>query len=257
MLMRFLIFLSILIICAGATVAQNLPDTVYERWGMEKLMALMNLQLTDLTFRDDYTKKDSFRLATVANLMRQPYGMIHFVEQFKDTCRNQKPEPIFSFLFEHVAKETQQFRWEAADLSRGDSLDRGMNLFYRSLEFNRLLRKADKYLYKVFPPSADSAFAWLTPPEKKFLLNQFKQLLLEDTLDQFRTPQQIDSLQDAEEEYIKQFAAFGARIRKDIILAAGVNAAVELHREINLLLDEIKAGHLSAQGILSDTSILP
>lgn len=257
MYMRFLTFLLILMSGMGVTVAQNLPDTVYERQALEKLMALMNLQLTDLIFRDDYTKKDSFRLATVANLMRQPYGMIHFVEQFKDTCRSQKPEPIFSFALEHIGKETQQFRWEAADLSQGDSLDRGMNLFYRSLEFNRLLRKADKYLYKIFPPSADSAFAWLAPEEKSFLMKQFKQLLLEDTLDQIRSPQQIDSIQDAEEEFIKQFVRFGTKIRKDIIVSAGVAAAIELHREINLLLEEIRAGHLSARGILSDTAVLP
>ncbi len=244
------------IVCPSLS-GQIVPDSVHERAGLEKLTALMNLRLADLTFRDDYTKADSFRLATVANLMKHPYGMIEFAAQYKDTCSGGRPEPILNFAFDNLMKEGQSERGQGIDKTRESKRKTGMNLFYKSEELNRLLKKVYHYLYEVFPPSADSSFALLNTREKEFLLSAFKQLLTEDTVDEHRSVEQIDSIQKVEEEYTKQFVKFGTRIRKDFIIAAGVEAAVDLLREINLLTSEIKSKGIDIDQMLKDTVGLP
>jgi hypothetical protein len=233
------------------------PDSVWEREGMEKLMGLMNLQFSDLTFRDDYTKKDSFRLAAVANLMRRPYGMIAFTESAAALAHQERPEPILTFAFDNLAREDQSFRGEWIDKSLGKETERGINLFYQSPELNRILKKAYRYLYNIFPPSSDSTFALLSSPEKKFLLNEFKQNLMEDTADESRSVDVLDSLSKVEEEYIKQFIKFGLKIRKDFIISAGSQAAIEFYREIALLQEEIKNDRFDINKALADTVELP
>jgi hypothetical protein len=236
---------------------QDIPDSVYEREGLEQLMSLMNLRLSDLTFRNDYTKIDSFRLATVENLMKRPYGMIEFVEQCRDTCLGARPEPILSFAFDNLAKEGQTLRGWSVDKFRGQETKTGIDLFYKSEEFNRLLLKINRYLNNVFPSSADSAFALLGSEEKKFLTEEFKELMVEDTADEHRTPEQIDSIQNLEEDYTKQFVRFGYKIRKDFLIAAGAEAAVDIFREINLFVEELKTKNINIDKMLRDTVHLP
>ncbi|MCX6829255.1 MAG: hypothetical protein NT002_08250 [candidate division Zixibacteria bacterium] len=247
----------LLILFFSPASAQVTPDSVWERAAMEKLMALMNLRLSDLTFRDDYTAKDSFRLETIARLMRRPFGMVEFVEQYKDNCTFDKPEPLLNFAYENLAKEGQTWRGMAIDNSKGAQPESGQNLFYKSSELNRFLTKVHRYLYNVFPPSAESTFSLISSDEKRFLLNEFKANLMEDTADEYRTVDQIDSIAKTEEEYIKRFVKFGTRIRKDFIIAAGIEAAVDLHREINLFLADVAAGRIDPATVLGDTVILP
>ncbi len=225
--------------------------------GLEKLMGLMNLQLTDLTFRDDYTAKDSFRLARVAELMRHPYAMIEFASQFKDNCSEAKPEPILSFAFENLRLDGEPEKELQLNHLAASSPDTGVNLFYKSLELNRLLRKAHKYIYSIIPVAAESTFARLSPAEKRFLWNEFKQNLVEDTTDENRPIEVNDSIQKAEEEYLKQFVKFGRKIRMDFLLAAGSEAAIDLFREISLLQGEIRQGNVKLPDILRDTVDLP
>jgi hypothetical protein len=269
--MRYLLFFAALFISFIPTQAQvtpggympphlNLlikPDSVWERQGMEKLMGLMNLQFSDLTFRDDYTKKDSFRLATISNLMRHPYRMIAFTEQAAVYAHQERPEPILTFAFDNMVLESQSFRGEWVDKSMAEETGHGINLFYQSPELNRILKKGYRYLYNVFPPSADSTFAFLTGAEKKFILNEFRETLMEDTADESRSVDALDSLAKVEECYIKEFLKFGLKIRKDFIISAGSRAAIEFYREIEILQEEIGSKRLNIETALSDTVELP
>lgn len=237
--------------------AQTVPDSTYEKEGLEKLAALMNLNLSDFAFRDDYTDKDSFRLAAIADLMRNPYGMIEFTEKLKDYCIPTEPDMVLRFAFDNLAKEGLSQDRRLVNLAVDELNYGGINLYYHSIDFNRLLMKARKYLHDVFPRSSDSTFSLLTIEEKDFLLTEFKEILLEDTADENKSVEVLDSIQKAEEEYVRQFVEFGAKIRKDFILSAGVEAAADLFSEINHLAAQIESGELSANNILSDTEAIP
>jgi len=255
--MRTAVLILLSIFLAASATPQGMPDSILERKGLDELMSLLNLRQSDFTFRDDYTQVDSFRLTTIANLMRHPYGMIEFVEQYRDTCLGIRPEPILNFAFDNLALVGQTERGRGIDRSEDSAKKAGMNLFYKSEEFNRLFKKVHHYLYDVFPPSADSTFAGLAKKEKNFLLNEFKQLLTEDTADEHRPVDQLDSIQKVEEEYTRQFVKFGTMIRKDFLVAAGIEASVDLLREIYLLNAEFEAAGTDIDKMLKDTVGLP
>ncbi|UCD94231.1 MAG: hypothetical protein JSU69_10785, partial [Candidatus Zixiibacteriota bacterium] len=255
--MKRLTCILIFVLAFSNVAAQTSPDSAFERMGIEKLGALLNLNLSDLAFRDDYTKKDEHRLTSVGRLMHSPYEMIAYAESVADDCRNHNLERILRVAFENLARESQsgderRLRRSVADLSF-----EGMNLFYSSIELNRLLMKVNSYLYKVFPTAHDSAFALLSVTERDFLINEFKEILVEDTADETKSVEVLDSIQQAEEEYIRQFVEFGAGIRKDFLLASGIDAAIDLFDEVEMLMEEIEKGEIDVEKMLSDTAVVP
>ncbi|UCD17962.1 MAG: hypothetical protein JSV44_03390 [Candidatus Zixiibacteriota bacterium] len=236
--------------------AQGVPDSVHERQGMENLMGLLNLKLSDLTFRDDYTEIDDFRLTTVSNLMKNPYGMIAFTEQLRDRCRNGNLASILGFAFEHLKKTNQEKR-SRASYQLDHDLDRGANLYYNTLEFNRLLSRADHFLERILSPSQQATLADLSRIQQDFLFAEFKEMILEDTADESKPVDVLDSIQKAEEKYIKDFVEFGNRIHKDHIIDAGIQSSIAMYEEIVQLTNEIASGRISVGRILSDTAALP
>ena len=252
---------SLLLLCFCLTFslasAQDIADSVYERQAIEQLTSLLNLKMSDLHLRDDYSKKDSFRLETVADLMNRPYGMIEFTEKFRDKCRGGQLDPILRFAFDNLRKETQSGTLRQYRFPEDENMYAGINLFYNSMELNRLLMKAQSYLYDRIPKALDSTLAEITPEERKFILNEFKQTILEDTADVNKPVDVLDSIQKAEEEYTEKFVAMAGRIRKDFIVLSGIDAANLFYAEIMRLKDELDSGALSVPKMLSDTTVLP
>jgi hypothetical protein len=136
-------------------------------------------------------------------------------------------------------------------------LSNGPGMFYNSIEFNRLMLKAWNYLNKDLPGARDSMLALISKSERKFLLNQYRQIIIEDTADENRSVEELDSIQQAEEEYIKEFVKFGDRIRPDFVLTVGIAATEDLLDEINILREAIRYGEITPEQILSDTAVLP
>ncbi|HDL04215.1 MAG TPA: hypothetical protein ENH25_08795 [candidate division Zixibacteria bacterium] len=237
--------------------AQEMPDSVFERQAVEHLTALLNLKPSDIHFRDDYAKKDSFRLETVADLMDRPYKMIEFTERFKSNCQGGQPEPVLRFVFENLRKETQTAVLRRYRMPEDENLYAGINLYYNSVELNRLLMKAHSFLYDRFPRALDSTMALVNAEDRKFLLNEFKQSVLEDTADVNKPVDVLDSIQKVEEQYTKRFVGFATKIKKDFIILAGIDAAGSFYNEVMRFQDDIKAGNLSVEQMLSDTVELP
>jgi len=219
-------------------------------------MALLNLQPSDLTFRDDYSKVDSFRLETVSNLMGHPYGMIEFTEQLRDHCRGGELAPILEFAFTHLKKTVPETRPYSGDTGEGE-YQLGSNLFYHSIELNRLLSRADYYLDRVIVPAGEQVIAKLSSSQREFLFAEFKELILEDTADESQPVEVLDSIQKAEEKYIEDFVEFGNKVQKDHLLSAGLDAAVAMYDEITQLMAEIADGEVDVYRMLTDTAVLP
>ncbi len=255
--MRIFAYLLLLFFSFSSGFAQTTPDSAYEYEGLEKLTSLLNLKPSDLHFRDDYTEKDNSRLARVGGLMRHPYGMIEFTEELKSSCQKRNPTEVLDFAFENLVKEARVSPRRTMNPIGEDQILNGPSLFYNSVEFNRLLMKAWKYLSEDFPSAHDSTFALLSKSERDFLLDEFREIILEDTADENRSVEELDSIQQAEEHYIEQFVKSGDRIRKDFILSVGVAATEDLFNEINNLSAAIQSGDLAIETLLSDTLVMP
>jgi len=257
--MKYLLILfTILLVAvfAAGIAAQPVANSDYEKEGMAHLMRLLNLKPTDLTFREDYAEIDSLRLAVISELTVNPFGIVEFTEQMAGHCRGDDPKKIIDAAFDNLRRTIQDKRDYAVHQDGGGQAD-NFTTFYNSINFNRLLSKINDELYYHLPASVDSSMALLSTAEQKFLIREFKEVIFEDTADESRTAEIIDSIQKAEEGYIKHFKAFAHKIRKDFLIDAGRETSAMVYSEIKQLLADIESGEFNVKQVLADTIIRP
>lgn len=256
--MRYLIILFLIACGAAANLsADEIPSSIIERDGMTHLMKLMNLKLSDLTFRNDYSEIDSFRLAIIYDLTENPYGMAEFAESLASDCRTDNPAIIIESAFQNLQRKIQpERRYAVMGPDSGNPLG-NFATFYNSMVFNRLLSLVNDYLYYNIPASFDSAMALIGKDQQSFLIHEFRETVLEDTADENKSAEVLDSLQKIEEKYIERFKTFGDKIRKDFFLDAGVRTSVMIFREVERIQAEIEAGSFVVKQALADTVVRP
>lgn len=233
------------------TTAAQVHDSISsEMFGLNDLTDYLGLTPSDISFRSDYTEPDSFRLKKVADLMTRPINMIDYVRQFKSSHVKGQPEILSAILFDDLASEYQLNR-SAAYKASGDELVSHYNLAYDNLTLNQLLNRAATYIDVIIPKSTESAFALLKPDQRGFLLNEFKHLETLDTTDEFRSPEELDSLEKLEQKTADKFASFGGKIDKDPIMQAGIDCLRDLIQDIKMLRDSLAAGKIKPEKLLA------
>ncbi len=253
--MKVALALIVYLFAANGAFAQTIPDSIQEKAAVEHLMALLNLRPTDFTFRDDYSKIDSFRLETVSLLMREPYGMISFAEHTAGILAPDDLSATLEFVLDNL-KETGR-DLPLVDEKGADPDEKGTNLYYESLEFNRLLSTVKKAVNVMIIPAQREAFERLNDYQRSFLITRFKDMILEDTADVSKPVDVLDSLQKLEEEYFKEFVTFGELIDQHKLVLAGTTAASEVYNELIRFLRDLAEGGISYSQILKDTVVLP
>ncbi len=248
------IYLTIILIISVSLSAQDKEKP--EQFGLNHLTEYLSLKPSDISFRSDYTEPDSFRLQIVADLMYQPLGMISYIESLKNSFVKKQPGLLSSYLFQDLKKANQTSREKAyyADISE---IQKNYNLYYTDMTFNQLLTRAAVYLDVVFPRSIDKSLALLSKEEKKFLTNEFKELLVSRVEDELLSVEEMDALEKREEKYTEQFIEFGHKIDKDPIIDAGISSVKELMLEINMLRQLLKSKAVSSSKILENAFELP
>jgi len=238
------------------SVAEDVPQATPEKAGLDKLTEYLNLKTSDISFRSDYTEPDSFRLQIVSSLMKQPLGMIDYIKNLKNSHIDGQPEILSSYLFKDLAQENQTVRGKAyqADISE---IKRTYNLYYTNEAFNQLLTKAALYLDVIIPKSKEKALAFLTTRQRRFLMNEFKELVVLRKEDEDLSVTAIDSLEKVEDSYCDSFVTFGYKIDKDPLLDAGVKCLRDLLLEINNIRELLQSKSISAKKIIEGTGYLP
>ncbi len=239
----------------GPTDAQDKPES-REMTGIGLLTDYLCLKPTDLSFRPDYTDQDSFRLAIVSRLMERPLGMIDYSASIKNAYVKRQPEILASFLFEDMARTSQTARGAAYHPSASE-MQRTYNLYYTDPSLGQLLSKAAVHIDIILPKSTRAALGALSKKQQKFLQNQFKELLIIHEEEEFLSIEAIDSLDKAELEYAEQFAEFGLDIKKDPIIAAGIDMAREMLLEAGNLRQMIQSGSINPSEVLSKKGFVP
>gem|GEM_PF-6380388 len=186
--------------------------------------ALMGIKLlpSDLAFRTDYVELDSFRLPIVDSLTLRPLDMIYFSNDVSARLFQQGGNSA-AWL---IGFESREFPSAGAKIRdflpsdksgpyhlslsvesdcltnfEGDELTNHVNLSYR---INRGLKA-----------EVDSLFAALSRSELAFILDTFPELLLEDVEDEFRSVEELDSIQQLEEGFSKRFVPIAVKLVSD------------------------------------------
>lgn len=253
---RLILILTLLLATAGSVAAQSDSAVAPERFGLNHLTDYLNLKPSDISYRSDYTEPDSLRLKVVADLMDHPLGMIDYATAIKNAHVKGQPEILASIIFSDMKGEHQGERLGAYKPSVEEIQNR-YNLYYTELTLNELLSKSANYIDVVFPKSAEMSLALLSPDQRKFLINQLKQIVTMSEEDEYLSLEALDSLEQIEEDWTEEFVGFATHIDKDPLIAAGIDALRTILLDVNALRSNLRSGQASAADILKGTEYLP
>ncbi len=254
--MQKIIFILIVFSFAASIGAQTPADSTYEREALAQFMGVLNLQPGDIGFRSDYTEIDPFRLKTIGELMSAPYGMIEYGNNWITKCSSLDPGQILNFALEQSEViSAGNIIYFNRDMDEAEFY--GINTFYSSLEMNRLLMQVRTLIDRIIPEMYDSTFSGITKSQKQFIVEQFKDVILEDTSMVTKPVELIDSISQLEEEYIEQFVDFADNIRKEFLIQGGIRATNSLYEEIERFISDTRDAGLTMRQIISDTTVIP
>jgi hypothetical protein len=227
-----------------------------EMAGLTHLMEYLNMSPSDITYRSDYTEPDSFRLKIVADLMRDPLGMIDYTKEIRQACVKGQPEILAGMLFQDLAGEYQTKRGRSYPPT-ADDLKAQYDLYYSNFFMNQVLSRSANYVHVVIPRSTESALAGLSAKQRAFLRNEFKELLVTREDEEFLSVEGLDSLEKIEEKYTDTFVTFGANIVTDPILAAGISYLREIMPELLTVKQVADSGGISRDKLLNSVGYIP
>lgn len=241
---------------AGSARSQEISDPAPELFGLTHLSEYLGLTPEDISYRSDYTEPDSLRLKVIADLMDSPLAMIDYATSIKNAHVKGQPEILASILFSDMKGEHQEERLGAYEAS-ADELQHAYNLYYNDLTLNQLLSKAVTFIEVIFPNSAQMSLGRLTPDQRAFLTNEFKEIVTMSEEDEFLPLEAIDSLEEVEEAWAEQFVGFSSKIDKDPLVSAGIEAFRTILLDVNALRSNFRSGQTTPEKILTGTDYLP
>ncbi|MFH1701098.1 MAG: hypothetical protein ABIE07_10980 [Candidatus Zixiibacteriota bacterium] len=174
--------------------------------GLDQLMSYMLFTRDDFTFRDDYMPKDPYRLKIVDSLMKHPLLM----DDFGDSCAaellkfNSVPDSVLIWLFNRIGNENIYKRNEIEfTVPVGLKIKEPLNYYINPVydELNLL----EKYVFDAMGEDWESE-------KNKFIMQKYKEFILDDPDYRVWTNEQLDSIQQIEEEWTKYFAESSADI---------------------------------------------
>ncbi|MGH8015237.1 MAG: hypothetical protein ACREBV_03510, partial [Candidatus Zixiibacteriota bacterium] len=175
---------------------------------------------------------------------------------FKKSHAVGQPEILASLMFQDLAMAGQKSRNRAYQ-ANGPELTNAYNLYYNDHALNQFLSQMAVYIDHIFPRSADMMLAPLNDKQKKFLLNEFKELVISREEEEFYSVEKTDSLEKAEERYTEQFAKFAEGIDKDPILQAGSECLKKVLLEVKSFQTLLKSGSMSPSKIIQSAGFMP
>ncbi|MCB2230706.1 hypothetical protein KQH82_08315 [bacterium] len=253
--MKTCLIAAILLLCTAVGQADDRQASP-EELGLAELTSYLGLFPQDIAFRNDYLEPDSFRLQIVADLMEHPWGMVDFLEGLKQAYVPRQPEILAGILATDLKRYSFPARTRPYKAGISE-IEAHYTLAYGDFNLNQTMSRAATYLDVVFPRSTEMMLARLTPDERKFLLKEFKELIITSVDEEFMSPEEIDQMETREEEYTDRFASFGTKIDTDPIVGAGVDCLRELLLEINALRSLLASGQVTAEAIMRGKAYLP
>ncbi len=230
------------------------PDPL--QFGLDHLTEYFGLRTSDVAFRPDYTEPDSLRLKLLADLMSNPLGMIDYVASLKAAQVKGQPDILAGALFADLASVHQSTRGRPYQPSIEEIQNR-YTLAYADPTLNLLLNKVANYIDAIFPGSTNRSLAGLTLDQRAFLTNQFREVILDEVGAELLSVEEVDSLGDIEEGYIEEFIGFAHHIRKDPVVAAGIDCLRDIMPDIRALRSALRSGQVSAEQMMATTGFLP
>lgn len=174
--------------------------------GLDQLMSYMLFTRDDFTFRDDYMPKDPYRLKIVDSLMKHPLLMDDFADSCAEMLQKIHTDPGFPILelndlmgpYKTRFKDTTVYviRFPGKAKIKLDGKGELIQNLISQFDFSTTNNLRWKYFHK------DSSL------KRKFISEKFKELILDYPDYRVYSNEELDSLQQLEEEWTKEFLEF-------------------------------------------------
>lgn len=254
--MKISILIVAVILLSASILAEPKKTDSPELIGLKNLAEYAGLKPDDISFRNDYMDIDSFRLQTVTELMQKPLDLIGYADGFKKAHVGRQPEILASVMFQDLARAGQKTRNKSYQ-PQGTELQNAYTLYFNDHTLNQFLSQMVVYLDHIFPRSTQMMLAPLNDKQKKFLITEFKELVISREEEEKYTVEQIDSVEKAEEAYSEQLAKFAEGIDKDPVLQAGIDCLKRVMPEIKNFQALLKSQAISPDKIMQTAGFLP
>lgn len=210
----------ITLLCASSVPAQTeiLDSTeipLVPTEALEQALAGIKLTASDISFRNDYTEIDSFRLPVVDSLMRNPVRLVDFADDLADLL----------FLKRELSLGSLSL-FEAGDFLSLPDFDADQQLEGSATKVKEIV---------------DSMTSHLAGTEIAFLRDTFPEMLREDVEDEFRSEEELDSLEKLGEELVKRLVPVALKLKQSQYVANLARAAVSFYNRSVHLVDSISA----------------
>ena len=215
--MRTTMALFALVLLAGSfAAAQNpsdFPADSHDRdsllaAGFDELLSYLLLTRDDFVFRDDYTDRDSFRMAIVDTLMRHPLRMMSFVDTTAARLADfgAHHQAIFAYLAGIYGSSHNDRQSPGASVPAENGSSTHVNIKHLPGKLEEPLARIVQILSTMQKILKRRMGGDWHSERNRFIATRFKELLLEDPADEQKSVEAIDSLQQVEEQYAIHFA---------------------------------------------------
>ncbi|MCP4570370.1 MAG: hypothetical protein GY841_22540, partial [FCB group bacterium] len=196
----------------SSVTAQDTPDSTtidtdsLLNFGMEMILDKMLLTRDDFTFRDDYTPKDPYRLKIVDSLMTHPILMADFTENFAEVMRgfDTYPENVTSTINSLFG----DIQFPVPDDPNVTRISSPAKFGGEGGEF------ITKFMKATFSAGIQDEIFYDIPDELiEFIKHEFQELILDDPDYRKWSNEQLDSIQNVEEEWAKNFASMAVNFQ--------------------------------------------
>lgn len=254
--MRILFKAGFLLILTASIYPQSKNADLPELRGLKNLSDYVGLKPNDIAFRNDYMDIDSFRLQTIAKMMQKPLDLIAYCDSLKKAHISMQPEILATVMFQDLARAGQKVRNKSYQ-PQGAELQNTYNLYFNDHSLNQFLSQMAVYIDHIFPRSSQMMLAALNEKQKKFLITEFKELVITREEEENYSVERIDSVEKAEELYTEELAKFAGDIDKDPVLRAGIDCFKKVMLEIKNFQSLLKSQEMSPAKIMQTGGFLP
>ncbi len=238
--MRKILF-SFLIFVFPATAFSQLPDSVYAKWlltpeikkGFDFSLSAAKLTYQDFTLRPDYWEIDPARMNEINQLITYPLRLPTKSLEIAEQVRGQNAFNNFTPFINNTGL------YDMLLLPRSDFIayqyirPKAERLMSRSRSFPSNIPSKDPVLFKrsfftLLATLPEEGFvAAYTEKEMDFIQNKFPRTILEDTVEEKLSVDELDSIQKLEEKLTREFAPLVNASRDHIM---NVNIALSFLR---------------------------
>jgi hypothetical protein len=170
--------------------------------GMDELISYLLLTREDFRFRDDYIDIDSFRLDIVDSLMAHPLELANFTQHTAEVMASfvEDPQDVLTFCEEARGSRHQK----VSNPEKSKSKKYHLKKLQSSLAGP--VRNIAEYLDSSQARTWDIMGGNWSSERNRFIANEYREIILEDPDYLKKSPEVLDSIQQLEEEYSRQFA---------------------------------------------------